>query len=153
MWLKTYQTQLAQSSAGFKLHQLQGDIFVWVFPKIMGKPPKSSILIEFSIIFTIHFGGKLPLFLVQHPYGFSWILGTLGLIYPHGTNGIFTYMNGWLSMVNVGKYTSHMDPMGYVSSGNQSTYCWLEEILGMCSTCLDLLQWSPSRIRNQPPNK
>ena len=26
-------------------------------------PPKSSILIGFSIIFTIHFGGKIPLFL------------------------------------------------------------------------------------------
>ncbi len=25
--------------------------------------PKSSILIGFSIIFTIHFGGKIPLFL------------------------------------------------------------------------------------------
>ncbi len=33
----------------------------WVFPKIGGKPPKSSILIGFSIIFTIHFG--VPLFL------------------------------------------------------------------------------------------
>ena len=30
--------------------------------------PKSSILIGFSIIFTIHFGGVLPLFLVQHPF-------------------------------------------------------------------------------------
>ena len=30
--------------------------------------PKSSILIGFSLIFTIHFGGKIPLFLVQHPY-------------------------------------------------------------------------------------
>ena len=29
--------------------------------------PKSSILIGFFIIFTIHFGGKIPLFLVQHP--------------------------------------------------------------------------------------
>ena len=32
-----------------------------VEPKIGGKPPKSSILIGFSIIFTIHFG--VPLFL------------------------------------------------------------------------------------------
>ena len=32
-----------------------------VFPKIM-VTPKSSILIGFSIIFTIHFGGKIPLF-------------------------------------------------------------------------------------------
>ena len=29
---------------------------IWVFPKIVGFPPKSSILIGFSIIFTIHFG-------------------------------------------------------------------------------------------------
>ncbi len=33
---------------------------IWVFPKIFGTP-KSSILIGFSIIFTIHFG--IPLFL------------------------------------------------------------------------------------------
>ena len=32
------------------------------FPKIVGFPPKSSILIGFSIIFTIPFGGKIPLF-------------------------------------------------------------------------------------------
>ena len=30
----------------------------------------------------------------------------------HGT-GIFTYMNGWFLLVNVGKYTSPMDPLGY----------------------------------------
>ena len=28
----------------------------WMFPKIVGFPPRSSILIGFSIIFTIHFG-------------------------------------------------------------------------------------------------
>ena len=32
-----------------------------MFPKIMGKPPKSSTLIGFSLIFTIHF--EVPLFL------------------------------------------------------------------------------------------
>ena len=37
--------------------------------KNRGGPPKSSILIGFgTIIFTIHFGGKIPLFWVQHPY-------------------------------------------------------------------------------------
>ena len=36
-------------------------ISIWVFPKIGGYPPKSSILIGISIIFTIHFG--VPLFL------------------------------------------------------------------------------------------
>ena len=35
---------------------------IWVFPKMMGKHPKSSILIGFSIIFTIHFGGFPPIF-------------------------------------------------------------------------------------------
>ena len=44
-------------------------IFTWVFPKI-GVPPKSSILIGFSIIFTIHFGGFPPYFW-KHPHGKS----------------------------------------------------------------------------------
>ena len=35
--------------------------------KNRGGPPKSSILIGFSIIFTIHFGGKIPLFLGSTP--------------------------------------------------------------------------------------
>ena len=30
---------------------------------LMNGTPKSSILIGFSIIFTIHFGGKIPIFL------------------------------------------------------------------------------------------
>ena len=34
------------------------ELYIWgVEPKIVVKPPKSSILIGFSIIFTIHFGG------------------------------------------------------------------------------------------------
>ena len=40
--------------------------------KNRGKSPKSSILIGFSIIFTIHFG--VPIFLVQHPNGFGTLL-------------------------------------------------------------------------------
>ena len=35
---------------------------IWVFPKIVGFPPKSSILIGFSIFQTIHFGGFPPIF-------------------------------------------------------------------------------------------
>ena len=27
--------------------------------------------------------------------------------------GVFTYMNGWFFMLNVGKYTSPMAPMAY----------------------------------------
>ena len=34
---------------------------IWMLPKIVGFPPKSSILIGFSIIFTIHFGGCSPI--------------------------------------------------------------------------------------------
>ena len=44
----------------------------WVFPKIGGFPPKSSILIGFSIIFTIHFG--VSLFLETPKWG---ILGVI----------------------------------------------------------------------------
>ena len=38
----------------------------WMFPKIGGFPPKSSILIGLSLIFTIHFGGKSPV-VGKHP--------------------------------------------------------------------------------------
>jgi len=37
-----------------------------MFPKMVGFPPKSSILMGFSILFTIHFGGKSPYFW-KHP--------------------------------------------------------------------------------------
>ena len=50
-----------------QLWTLLGDHHIWVFPKIMGVPPKSSIPIGFSIIFTIHFGGGSPYFW-KHPY-------------------------------------------------------------------------------------
>ena len=39
----------------------------WMFPKIVGFPPKSSILIGFSIMFTIHFW-FFPLFLETPKY-------------------------------------------------------------------------------------
>ncbi len=52
-----------------------GSKFVWVFPKIVVFPPKSSMLIRFSIIFTIHFRGKIPLFLVKHPYIYIYPVG------------------------------------------------------------------------------
>ena len=44
---------------GTRFHSIEN---MWVFPKIGGFPPKSSIFIGFSTIFTIHFGG-FPLFL------------------------------------------------------------------------------------------
>ena len=55
--------------------------------------PKSSILIGFSIIFTIHFGG-LILFLVQHPYRYIYIdIYIFLLIY------IYKYM--YVCMINI----------------------------------------------------
>ena len=44
-----------------------------MFPKIMGTP-KSSILIGFSIIFTVHFGGNTPIFGSTH-MRWSWDFG------------------------------------------------------------------------------
>ena len=38
----------------------------WMFPKLVGFPPRSSILIGFSMIFTIHFG--VPLLLETPKY-------------------------------------------------------------------------------------
>ena len=44
-------------------------IYIWLFPKIGGKPLKSSILIRFgTMIFTIHFGGFPPIFGNTHIY-------------------------------------------------------------------------------------
>ena len=40
-------------------------IGIWMFPKILGFPSKSSIFIGFSIIFTIHFGGNSPIFWIS----------------------------------------------------------------------------------------
>ena len=37
-------------------------ISIWMFPKIVGFPPNHPILIGFSMIFTIHFGGNTPIF-------------------------------------------------------------------------------------------
>ena len=44
--------------------------------------PTSSILIGFSIIFTIHFEVLVPLFLVQHPYGKVGVPGSKILEVP-----------------------------------------------------------------------
>jgi len=49
---------------------------LWMFPKMMGTP-KSSILIGFSIIFTIHFGGVTPIFgntLMAFPGNTDWFM-------------------------------------------------------------------------------
>ena len=50
---------------------------IWVFPKIVGFPSKSSLLIGFSIIFTIQFGVFPPNFW-KHPYIDLWSLKSQG---------------------------------------------------------------------------
>ena len=42
----------------------------------------------------------------------------------HGTNGIFTYINGYLLMVNVGKYTKHW------VSGRKSVWLYMYQKVG-----------------------
>ena len=69
--LETLTFQFRKTWRFFWIHGLQKAIScegIWVFPKIVGFPPKWSISIGFSIIFTIHFLGETSLFLVQHPY-------------------------------------------------------------------------------------
>ena len=46
----------------------------WMFPKIVGFPPKSSILIGVSMIFTIHFGGP-PLFFGNSQMNVNRLMG------------------------------------------------------------------------------
>ena len=64
--------------------------------------PKSSILIEVFIIFTIHFGGKIPLFLVQHPYRWETRqpLHSLGL-------SLGSFAEVWIQVLNC--KTNHPD--------------------------------------------
>ena len=45
---------------------------IWVFPKMGGFSPQIIHLNEFSIIFTIHFGGKPPIVGNTHLYSMSW---------------------------------------------------------------------------------
>ena len=69
MWVQAgvyHSKRLNFQPPGFRRLSLQSRSEMDV-SKNRGKPPKYSILIGFSIIFTIHFGGKIPLFLVQHP--------------------------------------------------------------------------------------
>ena len=57
-----------------------------------------------------------------------WVQGLEDLPHTHTIHGtgIYTYMDGWLFMVNVGKYTSPMDPMGYAKGAKKKTCrnCW-----------------------------
>ena len=52
---------------------------IWMFPKIVGFPPKSSILTRFSIVLTIHFGGT-PIFGNTHIPHLLSSLGSFRLI-------------------------------------------------------------------------
>ena len=71
----------------------------------------------------------------------------------HGTGIKFTYMNGWLFMVHVGKYASPMDPMGMstkeLGSLNSSHYCNTNFlVLSMCLS--DKSGWKHSQPGAMP---
>ena len=60
---RSVNTQLLINDCHWKKKQkIRSEGDGWVFPKIGAFPPKSSILIGFSIVFTIHFGGFPPIF-------------------------------------------------------------------------------------------
>ena len=58
----------------------------------MGKPPKSSILIGFSMKFTIHFGGKIPLFLEVDTHMFIAVNARSKLPYIKGVRPITSWL-------------------------------------------------------------
>ena len=63
-----------------------------MFPKIMGFPPKSSILIGFSIL-TIHFGGFPPIFWNTHIGIPKNTLNCYNQSYPGGDwGGVFWFL-------------------------------------------------------------
>ena len=57
---------------------------IWMFPKIMGFPPKSSMFRGFSMIFTIHFG--VPLLLETPIYHFLWTQNNQSFPHPAPSN-------------------------------------------------------------------
>ena len=67
---------------------------IWMFPKIVGFPPKSSILIGFSIIFTIQFG--VPLFLETPIYTYKMMLFQGSPPIPRGFVGLQGKSHGTL---------------------------------------------------------
>ena len=66
-WRHFIQTKCKHNIEPMSL-QLNQYIYIYMGVSKNRGTPKSSMLIGFSIIFTIHFGCKIPLFLVQHPY-------------------------------------------------------------------------------------
>ena len=117
----------------------------WVFPKIMGKPLKSShLFIGVSIIFTTHFGGKVfqpPLFLVQHPNfspseSFNESSGNQkpNLAIPKGTE---TPPQGWTSWTTRKRPVS-LGAQRYAKKKPKKTFGWLENmciVLHLCIVC------------------
>ena len=82
-----------------------------------------SLFLETPIYIYIYIIACLiEMFVECHPRTLTEVVKHLSLIQKdqsihdtlriHGTNGIFAYMDGRLFIIDVGKYTSPLDPMG-----------------------------------------
>ena len=122
---------------------------IWVFPKIMGKPPKSSLLIGFSIIFTIHFGGFSPYFWVD-THILQWI---------QGTNQCFDDLNWWRSLsTKLFTVDCSSGNFGYVcafssnkhADGNKRKPCGYFTILLVTTQIDSIFLYTPSTFNMVP---
>ena len=68
-----------------------GLLKIWVFPKI-GGTPKSSILIGFSIIFTIHFGGTI---IFGNTHIIIYLIFFLGEVSPNRETQLYILSNSF----------------------------------------------------------
>ena len=77
--------QIHKKMVHLPIHDMAG-LYIRMFPKRV--PPKSSILIGFSIIFTIHFGGFYPYFLETPIYIYNTFNGFNGPIHGNPSGSI-----------------------------------------------------------------
>ena len=103
---------------------------VWVFSS-----SARSVALQIPPVVVGHALPKVPL-AVAIPKTPRWHLAfekrerwSFNEYYPIvSRSGIFTYMNGWFFMVNVGKYTSSLDPMGirpfFLADGCKAAGCF-----------------------------
>jgi len=91
---------------------------MWMFPKIVGFPPKSSILIGFSI--NHPFWG-IPILGNTHMRRMEKFGGLLkvsrrgperAFFYPYAPNGTIVYLPIYEWLISIGKYSSPMEHLG-----------------------------------------
>ena len=119
----------------------------WVFPKIVGFPPKSSILIGFSIIFTIHFGGP-PLFL-ETP---SWWLNQSFEKICSPSNWTIFPGSGWLRAHHLGNLWTTWEIISSTTSPALGLRV-LSEIPGLLNKKIHWINESPKIWSRSVPKK